>query len=252
MKMNVRATTCARPKLTAFTLVELLVVIAIIAILAALLLPTLSKGKDQAREIACLNNVKQLQIAWQLYYQDNADGLAINNCDGNGTVSSSLPGSWVVGCAKTDTNADNVKRGTIFPYTPNAGVYHCPADQSIVNNSTIPRSRSISMDAWLNGMPGSPFKASQLRVSSGLFVFLDEDPVSIDDGFFLILYPPSSSWPNMPAGRHARGGNLTFADGHAERWSWKAPKVYNGNGQPVYISGPIDGMDLVRLQADLP
>ena len=68
---------------SAFTLIELLVVIAIIAILASLLLTALSRAKGMAQTSACINNLKQLQLAWQMYPEDNNDVLPLNDAVGS-------------------------------------------------------------------------------------------------------------------------------------------------------------------------
>src|SRR5215831_10782109 len=101
----------------AFTLIELLVVIAIIAILAAMLLPALSRVKAKGQSISCLNNLKQLQTAWLMYVHEHNDFLPPNKTRWQGGTQQSQPGAWVVGNAQLDATTDNLRRGVLFDYT---------------------------------------------------------------------------------------------------------------------------------------
>jgi prepilin-type N-terminal cleavage/methylation domain-containing protein/prepilin-type processing-associated H-X9-DG protein len=248
----------------AFTLVELLVVIAIIGILAALLLPVLSKGKLRAQQIDCLNNQRQLQAGWLMYVHEQNDSLPLNA--GEVAIYSphwSTTNSWVVGDVTVSADLSFIRQGSIFPYVNNSDVYHCPSDLSTVNNTDALRTRSYSMDYYLNGdmdpqyfqnLPPSAFVGLATRYSgisspSTVFVFLDENEKTINDGIFVLFRAPDQIWPDAPSDRHSQGMNLSFADGHCEHWRWRAPKQMQGGGEPVASAD--DLQDLRRLQAAL-
>jgi prepilin-type N-terminal cleavage/methylation domain-containing protein/prepilin-type processing-associated H-X9-DG protein len=237
-----------------FTLIELLVVISIIALLAAFLLPALSRAKSKARQIQCMNNLRQLQQAWNMYVTEQRDSLPLNQSTGSGSLSSSsAPGSWVTGNAKVNGDITNLQNGTLFPYAPNAGIFHCPEDKSFLYNTRTTRNRSYSMSAFLNGqitadLPTVVTKFVQIKPdTSQVFVFLDENEQSIDDGYFFTYRSPQNIWVNLPSDRHSQACNFTFADGHCELWKWRVPKVFTGIGQPT--SGALDVLDLRRVQA---
>jgi prepilin-type N-terminal cleavage/methylation domain-containing protein/prepilin-type processing-associated H-X9-DG protein len=237
------------PQRKGFTLIELLVVLAVIAILAAILLPALSGAKAKAQHIVCLNNLKQLTLGWLLYIDDHEDFFPPNDGAGNG---GSFPGSWVVGNAKTDLNTDNIKQGVLFPYAKNADIYRCPADKSTVTgNLDLRRFRSYSLSGYL-AAPGHLQRYPDIRVpgTDSVFVFIDEESNSIEDGIFGLFRAPESKWINMAADRHRRMGSLSFADGHVSKIRWRWTKKFLFVDQPA--ANADDLKDLRSLQELVP
>ena len=235
-----------------FTLIELLVVIAIIAILAALLLPVLGRAKEKGRQMACISNLRQLQLGWRMYVDDNSDALPLNTQIGDGPlIAYSVTNCWITGNAQIGTDVDDVRNGSIFQFVGNVSVYHCPSDLSTVHNSNPPRLFSYSMEVFLNGFnpADSLKKLSEVRTPSEILVFLDENENTIDDGMFLISRAPDDTWPNLASDRHNRGMCLSFADGHCEHLRWKVPKQFINYFQPA-VGDDLD--DLRKLQSFLP
>jgi prepilin-type N-terminal cleavage/methylation domain-containing protein/prepilin-type processing-associated H-X9-DG protein len=223
----------------AFTLIELLVVIAIIAILAGMLLPALARAKSKAQGINCLGNLKQLQLCWQMYPDDNGGLLPPQNPGSDPSTGElvSLAGSWILGSVRIELTSSNIEHGVLFPYNKSTAIYHCPTD-----NSTMPgqkrllRTRSYSLNWYLGVDPSvHPDPSIKLRYSeignpapspgpSRVYAFIDEDALTIDDGTF---FSPRSwgNWANLPAIRHSLGSNLSFADGHVAPWRWRSPST---------------------------
>lgn len=242
----------------AFSLVELLVVIAVIAILAALLLPSLSKAKQQAYTAACQNNLRQLMIAVNAYVADNNDVLPANNYVYD--VQSETPimrqDSWAPGLAPFDRDTRNIESGLLFPYLRATGVYRCPADKSPIestNGIPVPglRTRSYNMSQSINSAVVASFrKFTEIRNPSpaNCMVFIDVHEDAILDSLFGIALPGmgfENTWFDIPANRHNQGACLAFADGHVEKWRWKFPK--SGDQFFTQTANPADQADFSRL-----
>jgi len=246
-----------------FTLIELLVVIAIIAILAAMLLPALAKAKLRAQGIGCVSNMKQLQLGALLYGSDNNESVPANVKLRNGGDSTSGKPNWVdgqfaspknnvstedpAGCATNDfylgvqgtTGFGVTLIGTIGIYSKAAGCYRCPADKSVDN-------RSCAVNAYVDGSGAS---AADLNSSYALFkkysnfnsrlsasdcvTFTDENPESINDGWFLLI-ADGGSINDHPAINHGNLSSFSYADGHTALHKWQDKFLaYGSSGQGI-------------------
>ncbi len=224
-----------RGSVVAFTLIELLVVIAIIGLLAALLLPVLSKSRAKAEGVTCSNNVQQLMLAWILYAEDNGD-LLVNNHGVPQTLA--LRQTWANNVEDWQSSDDNTNLvyltdSKLGPFANrSARIYKCPSDREPAPNG--PRIRSMSMNAMV-GNPGeltnrfNPlyvqfYKTAEVRNPSGIFVFLDEQADTLNDGFFVNRLD-EYAWGNLPGSYHNGAVNLSFVDGHVATHRWVCPTL---------------------------
>jgi len=258
-------------------LIELLVVIAIIAILAAMLLPALAKAKTKAQGIQCMSNLKQLQLAWFLYSGDFNDMIVQTGgvgatADAAAQTALLVNGNWVHGnmdgrpraTSSGATDLRLLQAGTLFPYAKNPKIYKCAADNktgpAVVGGLQVPTTRSMAMNCWMNPLPGQTWnnnggngiefrKQSDINRHRGgaanLWVTVDENPNTINDGYFVInpgqiANPPAApnptTWTDVPASYHNGACGFGFADGHAEIKKWRDRNVLTARD----INTPVD------------
>jgi type II secretory pathway pseudopilin PulG len=263
----------------AFTLTELVVVIGVIALLAAMLLPALAQSQMKSQAIVCLSNMRQLQRAAMLYANDNSDFLPKNYPLYQGGDSATGKPCWVdgtmgwagspdmpAGCSTnpfylgvnglTGGNPVVTLIGSIGPYAKSAAVYHCPADHYIDPTYHVLRVRSCSANLMIGCPSGNSLGADTIDYKafekysdfgsplgpSQCFEFLDENPVSLNDGWF--EYALDGSYNNdWPAINHELATSFSFADGHTELHRWHDVFL---NPSPAYTNSGADTIWLAQ------
>ncbi len=254
----------------AFTLIELLVVIAIIAILAAMLLPALSRSKARAQGIICLSNLRQLQFGWIMYGDDNNGAIPQNIASNSGRLTSNpldpnaQPGArnanWVLGDVHISPDWTNdllITHGLLYPYLNSIKIFECPTAKNPYAPS-VTRNRSYSMNGWMNGILAwnasckNFVKVSQISLPPTMaLVFIEENPGSINDGYWIQDLTKATTWIDSPAHYHNNTGSMSFVDGHSESRKWTDGNILNDtfNGQNGFAASPSTGPDLPWVQA---
>ena len=252
-------------------------VIIIIALLAAMLLPVLANAKSKAQGIKCMSNLHQLSIAWVSYAQDNKDRIA-QNMDAyapgfatDPTAANCQPGqpyaSWVLGDVGDDGNAypetspNWITHGLLYGQVGNIGCYKCPRDPKRAPNG-VATIRSYSMNCWMDGVPnwnsdpradGLPMvdfaKLTQITGMSTAMalVFIEENPYTINDGYWVQDLAAPTEWMDCPASYHINACCMNFADGHGQIRRWTDKNVLYGTNDPIFPADPTSG-DLAWVQ----
>jgi prepilin-type N-terminal cleavage/methylation domain-containing protein/prepilin-type processing-associated H-X9-DG protein len=210
-----------------FTLIELLVVIAIIAVLMAILIPTLHRAKEQGQRATCLSNVKQLTLAWIMYAYENDDKIV------NASTFFPRPGelAWIGALQVTGTTEElreQLKDGLLYKYCNDVDIFKCPTGirGEVLTYAIVDAMNGAQHNDGSPRIPGTEGliikRLSQIRRPGERFVFIDEGRISPDS--WTVFYDQESWW-DLPTVRHGDGTNFSFADGHSDYWKWKDPRT---------------------------
>lgn len=249
-------------RLRGFTLIELLVVVAVIAILAAMLLPALARSKESARAVVCVNNLKQLGLAWQMYPLDHNEWLTPNNpANLWGPDGKWLP-SWAYGdiwYSKSDgTNVTYLREALLGTYLQTHEIFRCPSDRSetkLAGGARYPRLRTYAMNGYMGTTALSPNTTTFLKRSDfnklarpEYLVFIDVHEDFLDTCLFSLNRDIGrEEWRHVPASRHHRRSTLSYTDGHVELHRWQDSRtvvpvqgVYRNGGDLGAVTGSLD------------
>jgi prepilin-type N-terminal cleavage/methylation domain-containing protein/prepilin-type processing-associated H-X9-DG protein len=263
-----------------FTLIELLVVIAIIAILMAILMPSLNRAREQGKRASCLSNLKQLQLAWIAYAGDNDDRIVNGEAYASGDGLAPVPTSgihagerWWAGddCASDymtggkllkEVQLQAIRAGALFPFVPAEKLYACPTGvRGEMRTYTITDAMNgLRRDGTYTGNVGKMVGRTVLWVKkttevtvpnpSNRIVFLDEGRVTPDSYATHYL---NARWWDPPHVRHADGTNVSFVDGHSDYWKWESKETIGvgkmANPVHQYVPKSAEAMaDLQKIQ----
>ncbi len=215
----------------AFTLIELLVVIAVIAILMAILMPALQRAREGGKRAACLSNLKQLTLVWNMYADENDDRL-VNGATGFSDQNMAWGDhrgelAWVNGFHPDDYDAQvrDIRTGALYPIMQSEAIFQCPTGR---RGQALTYSIMFSMNAvchdWVKGVKGAHVKKrTEIRPNlAQRLVFIDEGYMTSDA---YAVYYNQESWFDNPPVRHGDGVTVSYADGHVEHWKWKGSEV---------------------------
>jgi prepilin-type N-terminal cleavage/methylation domain-containing protein len=263
----------------AFTLIELLVVIAIIVILAAILFPIFAAAREKPRTTSCLNNMGQLGKGIYMYVGDWNErfpgfGQANNPGNGHGDFNWVCPDPdqtcWPgpapevaepIG-GRYDYKIANPKRGTLWTYNKNLGIYKCPSYAKYVNNITFTGSpirwngarawSTYTMNSAFNtgtvvgaNWVNTPISMSKVNFPADTFLLYDENPETINDAHYLT----TGAGGDWPGGQHSDGANVLCADMHVKRFrtdeigniNFPGPLFCNYRPDRRYLKTPLPG-----------